>query len=364
MKQKEEQPALSRKRFPLKTAVLLLLAGLLLSIVGSITFGPVSIETGEVARILRFKFAELLSIDLPQTAQELSKSRIEIVWNIRFPRVLMAAFVGAGLAVAGVVMQAIVRNPLANPYVLGISSGASLGATMAILLGAFALFGNYGVSVGAFLGALLTSLFVFTIAFSGKSGGNTIKLLLAGMAVNAVCSAFTNFIIYTAKDAEGIRSVTFWTMGGMTSSTWEMLGIPAVTCAAGVLFFLTQFRALNTLLIGDEAALTLGVNVALIRRVYLIVSSALTGVMVAVSGTIGFVGLIVPHVVRMLVGSDHRRVTVISAITGAIFLIWCDVIARMVLGNTELPIGVVTSMIGGPFFVWLMLTKSYGFGDE
>ena len=353
-----------RRRFPLGpvTAALLVLLGL--SVVVSITFGPVHIESGEVARILSCKFASLFSYSVPGSEEVLSSSRADIIWNIRFPRVLMAVIVGAGLSVSGVAMQAVVRNPLANPYVLGISSGASLGATMAILLGAFTVFGNYGVSVGAFLGALLTSLFVFTIAFSGKSRGNTIKLLLAGMAINAICSAFTNFIIYTAKDAEGIRSVTFWTMGGLTSASWNLLGIPGVVVLVGVAFFLTQFRVLNTLLIGDESALTLGINVTAIRRVYLVVSSALTGVVVPVSGTIGFVGLIIPHVVRMVVGSDHRRVTVISAIVGSIFLVWCDVVARMILGNTELPIGIVTSMIGGPFFVWLMLTKSYGFGDE
>lgn len=357
-------PGPARKRFPLTVVTAALLALLGLSVVVSITFGPVSIQPGEVARILYAKFASLLSLEIPGAEELLSSSRTDIIWNIRLPRVLMAAVVGAGLSTSGVVMQSVVRNPLANPYVLGISSGASLGATLAILMGAFAVFGNYGVSVGAFLGALLTSLFVFTVAFSGKSRGNTIKLLLAGMAVNAICSAFTNFIIYTAKDAEGIRSVTFWTMGGLTSASWNLLGIPAVVVLIGVIIFLTQFRVLNALLIGDESALTLGINVALIRKVYLLISSALTGVVVAVSGTIGFVGLIIPHVVRMVVGSDHRRVTVISVIVGAIFLIWCDVVARMILGNTELPIGIVTSMIGGPFFVWLMLTKSYGFGDE
>ena len=350
--------------FPLKTVTLVMLLLLFLSMVLSITFGPVRIEPREVAHILFCKFADLFSIEVPGAQEVLSSSRTDIIWNIRFPRVLMGTVVGMGLAISGVIMQAVVRNPLANPYVLGISSGASLGATMAILLGAFTVFGNYGVSVGAFLGALLTSLFVFTIAFSGKSRGNTIKLLLAGMAVNAVCSAFTNFIIYTAKDAEGIRSVTFWTMGGLTSSSWNLLGIPAAVVIVVSGFFFTQFRILNTLLIGDESALTLGVNVTVIRRIYLLLSSALTGVVVAVSGTIGFVGLIIPHIVRMLVGSDHRRVTILSAVTGAIFLMWCDVAARMILGNTELPIGIVTSMIGGPFFVWLMLTKSYGFGDE
>lgn len=351
-------------RFPLILVMTVLLILLAASAVWAITFGPVPIEVGEVMNILKHKLASLLGIRLPGAEQVLSGSRMDIIWNIRFPRVLMAIFVGAGLSISGVSMQAVVRNPLANPYVLGISSGASLGATLAILLGAFSFAGNYGVSLGAFLGALLTSLFVFTIAFSGKSRGNTIKLLLAGMAVNAICSAFTNFIIYTAKDAEGIRSVTFWTMGGLTASSWKLLAIPAVVVSVGVVFYLTQFRILNTLLIGDESAVTLGIPVTAIRKLYLVISSALTGVVVAVSGTIGFVGLIIPHVVRMLVGSDHRRVVPISTVVGAIFLIWCDVAARMVMGSQELPIGVVTSMIGGPFFIWLMLTKSYGFGDE
>lgn len=350
-----------RRRFPLTLWVVVLLVLLLLSVLSSITFGPVDIAIPDVARIL---VCRIFRSEPAQYAELLQSTTADIIWNIRFPRVLMAMVVGAGLSVSGVVMQAVVRNPLADPYVLGLSSGASLGATLAILLGAFSWFGNYGVSVGAFLGSLVTALFVFTVAFSGKSKGNTIKLLLAGMAVSAICSAFTNFVIYTASDAEGIRSVTFWTMGGMTSASWNLLGIPFVVVLLGVAFFLTQFRVLNTLLIGDESALTLGIQVATIRKVYLVFSSAITGVAVALSGTIGFVGLIIPHVVRMLVGSDHRRVLVLSTIVGSIFLIWCDVAARMVLGNEELPIGIVTAMIGGPFFVWLMLTKSYGFGDE
>ena len=350
-----------RRRFPLTLWVVVLLVLLLLSVLSSITFGPVDIAIPDVARIL---VCRIFRSEPAQYAELLQSTTADIIWNIRFPRVLMAMVVGAGLSVSGVVMQAVVRNPLADPYVLGLSSGASLGATLAILLGAFSWFGNYGVSVGAFLGSLVTALFVFTVAFSGKSKGNTIKLLLAGMAVSAICSAFTNFVIYTASDAEGIRSVTFWTMGGMTSASWNLLGIPFVVVLLGVAFFLTQFRVLNTLLIGDESALTLGIQVATIRKVYLVFSSAITGVAVAVSGTIGFVGLIIPHVVRMLVGSDHRRVLVLSTIVGSIFLIWCDVAARMVLGNEELPIGIVTAMIGGPFFVWLMLTKSDGIGDE
>lgn len=351
----------TRKRFPL-IPVLILLAGLLiLSVILSITFGAVSIPAEEVAKIIWYR---MIHADNPEALEVLSSSRMEIIWNIRMPRVLMAVVVGAGLALAGVVMQAVVKNPLANPYILGISSGASLGATTGILLGLFSMFGQYGVSVGAFLGALLTSLLVFAIAFSGTGRGNTIKLLLAGMAINAMCSAFTNFIIYTASDAEGIRSVTFWSMGGLTSSSWAMLPIPAVVLVVVLAYFLTQFRTLNVMLVGEESATTMGVNIVLYRKVYLVLCACVTGVVVAVSGTIGFVGLIIPHVVRMLVGSDHKRVVPISVLCGSIFLVWCDVFARIYLHNSELPIGIVTSMIGGPFFIYLMLTKNYGFGGD
>lgn len=349
------------KRFPLISVVLILLALLILSVILSITFGAVSIPARNVAQIVWYG---VIGADSPEAAELLSSAHADIIWSIRMPRVLMSVVVGAGLALAGVVMQAVVKNPLANPYILGISSGASLGATAGILIGLFSMFGQYGVSVGAFLGALGTSLLVFSIAFSGSGRGNTIKLLLAGMAINAICSAFTNFIIYTASDAEGIRSVTFWTMGGLTSSSWTMLPIPTVVVCFATLFFLTQFRTLNVMLVGEESATTMGVNVVLYRKIYLVISACVTGVVVAVSGTIGFVGLIIPHVVRMLVGADHKRVMPLATLCGSIFLIWCDVFARIYLYNQELPIGIVTAMLGGPFFIYLMLTKNYGFGGD
>jgi iron complex transport system permease protein len=276
----------------------------------------------------------------------------------------MGAVVGMALAVSGVAMQAVVKNPLANPYILGVSSGAAFGATTAILVGAFGIFGHYAVSMGAFTGAVITSLFVFTIAFSGQGRGNTVKLLLAGMAINAICSAFTNFIIYTANDAEGIKTVTFWSMGGLTSASWTLLKVPFIVTLICVVFLLTQFRILNVLLVGEESAITLGINIVAMRKIYLIICALMTGTAVAVSGTIGFVGLIIPHIVRMCTGSDHRYVLPISALVGSIFLIWCDVFARMFLGTVEMPIGIVTGMIGGPFFIYMMLTKSYGFGGE
>ncbi|MGC4029972.1 MAG: iron ABC transporter permease [Steroidobacteraceae bacterium] len=334
---------------------------LLASLVWSMTMGPVSIDSRMIMEVVFYKIT-----GAGGTAAQtlLDHPRADIIWNIRLPRVLMAAIVGAGLALCGVVMQAVVRNPLANPYILGISSGAALGATLAIALGAFGWFGAYGLSVGAFLGAMLASVLVFAIAFIGQGGGNTVKLLLAGMAITAVFGAFTSFVIYIAPDSEGIRSITFWLMGGLTAASWRFLPIPTVCVIAGLVLFLTQLRALNALLLGDEAALTLGVNVTLLRKCYLLVVSLITGALVAVSGTIGFVGLIIPHIVRMIVGVDHRKVVLLSALLGAIFLVLCDILAKTLLARGEMPIGIITAMLGGPFFIWLLLTKSYGFGEN
>ena len=344
--------------------LLLLTAALVASLVLSMGFGAVSIPAGEVASVVWEGLCALCGSLSGHEAEMPRSSVATILLSIRMPRVLMAAIVGAGLSLSGVVMQAIVRNPLANPYILGISSGATLGAAAAILLGAFTVFGNYGTSLGAFLGALAASAFVFTVAFSGRGSSSTVKLLLSGMAVNAICSSFTSFLVYTANDAEGIRDINFWTMGSLTSTTWEMLPIPLWTVLLLGLFFLTQFRALDVMLLGQDAATTLGVNIVQLRKIYMALSACITGVMVAVVGTIGFVGLIVPHVTRMFTGAEHRRLIPASLLLGSIFLVWCDVFARIYLQNVELPIGIVTGIIGGPFFIYLMLTKQYGFGGE
>lgn len=345
------------------TLLLFLSAVLLGSAIFSIGFGAVTIPPEKVISIIWARILDLLHIR--NVSDDIWKqSAAIIIFNIRLPRILMAAVIGAGLAVSGTVMQAIVRNPLADPYILGISSGASVGAAAAILFGAFSFFGPYGISAGAFLGALAASVFVFVIAFSGKGTGSTIKLLLAGMAVSAIGSSFTSFMVYTANDAEGIRDVSFWTMGSLTSATWDMLPIPICVIFLICGFFLTQFRALDVMLLGAETATTLGVNILQLRKVYMVLTACMTGVMVATVGTIGFVGLIIPHVVRMFTGSDHQYLTPAAALGGSIFLIWCDVFARTFLTNVELPIGVVTGMIGGPFFIYLMLTKCYGFGGE
>jgi iron complex transport system permease protein len=262
-------------------------------------------------------------------------------------------------------MQATVQNPLADPYILGISSGASLGATFAILVGfgAVGMFAQYSLAFGAFIGAFGASLLVLTLA--GLGGKMTsVKLVLSGMVINALCLAFSNFIVYFANNAEGIRTVTFWTMGSLATATWSKLPLISIIVLLAILFFLIQTRILNTMLVGDEAAVTLGINLSSFRKFYLLATALITGVIVASCGMIGFVGLIIPHIVRGMVGSDHRRLLPITVLIGAIFLVWTDVLARIIVPSVELPIGIITAMIGAPLFMYMLVKKGYSFGGK
>lgn len=285
----------------------------------------------------------------------------DIVWLLRLPRLVLAALVGAGLSVCGVVMQAIVKNPLADPYILGISSGASLGATAAILLGVGAFLGPNFVGIAAFIGAMAISVAVLFISnLGGRS--SSVKLLLTGMALSAVCSAFSSFIVYFANDKDGIQTITYWLMGSLAGARWNELAVIAPIVILSVLFFWTQSRVLNLMLLGDEAAITMGTDLHVYRQAYLLVSSLIVGFAVYSAGVIGFVGLIIPHVIRMVVGPDHKRLVPVSALVGAIFLVLCDGLCRIIIPHTELPIGLLISLIGVPCFIYLMISKSYGFG--
>ena len=287
----------------------------------------------------------------------------DIVWQLRLPRIVLAAAVGAGLASSGVIMQAIVKNPLADPYILGISSGASLGATAAILLGIGAFMGENFIGLAAFAGAFAISLLVLFISnLGGRS--NSVKLLLAGMALSAVCSAFSSFIVYFANNKEGMQSIAYWMMGSFAGAKWENLMIIAPIVILAVLFLWTQSRMLNLMLLGDESALTLGTDLHIYRQIYLLVSSLIVGFVVYSAGMIGFVGLVVPHVIRMLVGTDHKKLIPVAALTGAIFLVVADGLCRIIIPRTELPIGILISIIGAPCFVYLMIKKTYGFGGN
>lgn len=287
----------------------------------------------------------------------------DIIWLLRLPRLVLAALVGMGLSVCGVIMQAVVKNPLADPYILGISSGASLGATAAILLGIGVALGENFVGIAAFIGAFAMSLGVLFISnLGGRS--NSIKLLLGGMALSAVCGAFSSFIVYFANNKEGMQSIAYWMMGSFAGAKWETLAVIGPIVLLAVLFLWTQSRMLNLMLLGDESALTLGTDLHIYRQIYLLVSSLIVGFVVYSAGMIGFVGLVVPHVIRMLVGTDHKKLIPVAALTGAIFLVVADGLCRIIIPRTELPIGILISIIGAPCFVYLMIKKTYGFGGN
>ena len=336
--------------------LLVLLMVLIGSVLLAVTIGSVPISIQEVYQIIAHKLFGIGNVEI------FSQGPVhDVVWLIRLPRLMLAIIVGISLAVCGVIMQAIVKNPLADPYVLGISSGASLGATFAIMMGVGTMFGTNYVGVCAFLGALGISVLVMLLANVGGRS-NSIKLLLAGMALSSVCSSFSSFIVYFANDKEGMQTLTYWMMGSLAGAKWERLEVIYPVILIGVLFFWGQSRTLNLMLLGDEVSITLGTDLNRYRQVYLVVAALMIGFVVYSAGMIGFVGLIIPHLVRMLFGTDHKKIIPLSALTGAIFLVWADVLCRVIIPNTELPIGILISMIGAPCFIYLMIKRSYGFG--
>ena len=353
-KKNAQQKRISNSAFAaVLVALLVILAA---SVLLAVTFGNADISVRDVYRVIGRELFHMKGLE-----DYASGPVHDVVWVIRFPRVVLALTIGIGLSVCGVVMQAVVKNPLADPYVLGISSGAALGATLAILFGIGSLFGSKFVGVMAFLGAMGTS---FAVLFISGLGGTSSagKLILSGMAVSAVCSAFSDFSIYLAHNKNATADITFWTMGSMASAKWDNVLFVLPVMLAGTLIFWSQSRNLNLMLLGDETSITLGTNLQKIRSRFMILSSLMVGLAVYASGTIGFVGLIIPHAVRMFFGTDHRRLIPLSALVGSIFLIWADVLCRSILKNSELPIGILISMIGAPCFIYLMASRSYGFG--
>lgn len=282
----------------------------------------------------------------------------QIVWQIRVPRMMLGFLAGSGLALCGCVMQAVVQNPMADPYILGVSAGATLGATGSLFLGVGIVSGFW-----AFLGAGFACFLVLTLA-SADGKTTSVKLILAGMIVNALLTAFSNFIIAVAGNSDGIMSIKFWTMGSLTRAGWKNIGLIAVIVLLAALFFMSQARTLDGLLLGEEAAVTIGIDTFRCRLVYLLMLSLLTGALISACGTIGFVGLIIPHLARALVGTAHRRLLPVAALSGGLFMLWVDALARSLLPNTELPVGIFTALIGAPFFVYVMVRKRYGFGGK
>lgn len=325
-----------------------LTVGLVVTMVLTVGIGPVAIAPDLVLAITGHHL-----FDLP-AAGDWTRSDASIVWNVRIPRVLLGVAVGAGLAVCGAVLQAMVRNMLADPYILGISSGASVGAAGAILFGMGAGIGLNALPVSAFLGALAAALLVFFIA---RAGGQitSLRLLLSGVAVGYALSAVTSFIIFASDSAEGSRSVMFWLLGSLSLARWDiLLYIVLAVIVIALLLMILWGRRLDAISLGDETALTLGVSPTRTRVILLVFVSLTTGAIVAAAGAIGFVGLVIPHIARRLVGAVHVRLIPVAALIGAIFLVWADALARTVMQPRELPIGIITAMVGAPFLLFLV----------
>ena len=322
--------------------------GLLLTMVAGVAIGAVAISPGTVAAIVGHH-----TIGVPAEATW-TTSDASIVWQVRLPRVLLGAAVGAGLAVSGVALQAMVRNVLADPYLLGVTSGASTGAAAAILFGVGAAFGANALAGSAFLGAMGASVGVFLVA---RAAGRvtSVRLLLAGVAVGYALYAATNFLIFASGSAEGARSVLFWLLGSLSLARWSSpLVVTIVVVLVTVLALLASGRRLDALAIGDETCLTLGTSPTRLRAQLLVLVSMCVGTVVAAAGGIGFVGLVIPHVARRFVGASHVRVVPVAALLGAVFLVWADVAARTLLQPRELPIGIITALVGAPFLLVLV----------
>lgn len=334
----------TRRNAVLVSALLVLLA---VTVLVTTALGPVHVAPETVGRILASKLFDVGETTWDATAEG-------IVWAGRFPRVLLAVAVGAGLAVCGMALQAMVRNLLADPYLLGINSGASTGAALSILFGVGLGFGEYALTGSAFLGALAASLLVFFVA---RAAGRvtSVRLLLAGVAVGYALSALTSFLIFMSGSAEGSRSVMFWLLGSLALASW---GIPLVVVLVVVTLTLTVLTLwgtrLDALAIGDETAHILGVSATRFRTQLLVLVSLCVGVVVAASGSIGFVGLVIPHFARRLAGAVHAWSLPVAALMGGIFLAWADLLARTALQPRELPIGIITALVGAPFLLYLI----------
>ena len=338
-----------------------LLALLVLSILLSASTGQVEIPLSDTFKIL---MERLFHVKLAGYA-EIPSAYFNVVWMIRFPRALIAAAVGIGLSLCGIVMQAAVENPLADPYILGISSGATLGATFALMVGVgtLPLIGQASVSVRAFAGALLAS---FLVLFFANIGGHATgaKLVLSGTVINSMFSAFSNIMIYFANNAQALQNITFWIMGSTASATWSKVPAILVIVALTALFFLTQSNTLNLMLMGEEAATTLGINLTFWRRIYLIIASLITGILVSGCGMIGFVGLVIPHIARAIFGANHRVLTPYTILFGGIFMVLTDLLSRSLVSGSEVPVGIITAALGAPVFLYMLLKKDYGFGGK
>lgn len=324
-----------------------LAALLLLTLPLALGLGPVKIAPGTVAQVVTHHLLGWPATVTWSTAED------TIVWLVRMPRVLLGAAVGAGLALTGVALQAMVRNVLADPYILGVTAGASTGAAATILFGIGTALGTNSLTGSAFIGAMAATACLFLLA---RVGGQmtSMRLLLAGVTIGYVLSAATSFLIFASNAEDAARAILFWLLGSLGDARWSTVGVTLVVVGLVLITFVMWGRRFDALAIGDDTARTLGISPARFRVQALAVVALCVAAVVAVSGGIGFVGLIVPHFARRCVGATHRRVYPVAALMGAIFLVWADVSARMVFAPRELPLGIVTAVVGAPMLFVLV----------
>lgn len=327
---------------------LLLVALILALILASATVGTIAVSPADAARLV----VGHLVPGMPWMADgSLTLLQDQAVWQFRLPRTLLAGVAGAGLALAGALMQVTVRNPLAEPYILGVSSGASVGAVLVIVLGSAAV-GGLTLNAAAFVGALAACVAVALLAQKGGTLSPT-RMILAGVALGTLLSAVTSYLTIST-DAQNVIGVLFFLLGSVSAASMPSLIAPSIALLVASVIAALLARSLNVLMTGDESAISLGVSTSRLRGTLLVVASLLTGTIVAVAGGIGFVGLVVPHIARILVGSDHRRMLPLTVLGGAAFLMIADLLARTVASPTEIPLGILTAFVGAPFFLWLM----------
>lgn len=342
----------NRARLPLFLVLSACLVLLILSVTLGVAIGSVSLSPAQVWGVIT---AHLRGSPHESVADS-------IVWKIRLPRVLLAAVVGAALSTTGAVVQVLVRNSLADPYLLGVSSGASVGATAVLLFGVFSGLGLWALSAGGILGASVAMALVYLLS-QRRGHVSPTQLLLCGVVLASMFASVTSFLLFKANP-EGTQAVLFWLLGSFGSANWMQLPIPSLILIVTMVFLYTHARSLNALAVGEDVAASVGIDVARLRRSLFVLTCLAAGVAVSVSGVIGFVGLVVPHIVRLIVGSDHRRVLPVAALFGASFTVIGDLLARTLVAPQEMPMGVITAFIGAPTLIVLIRRRPALYGGS
>lgn len=339
------------RRVPTGALLVSLAVLTLVSAVVSLALGSEPLEVSGVVDVLRARLSGGVGPDPTYDT---------IVWELRAPRIIMGMVVGAGLAMAGACMQTLVRNPLADPYLLGVSAGAGVGATLVIVLGVFSGLGIWALSFGALGGALAATALVFGISM-WQGGITPLRLVLTGVVMSAAFSSVSSFLVFFSADPRATQSVLFWLLGSLSGSVWDQILPSVIVVAVAMAILLALHSWLDALAAGADVASALGVPVKALRIGLFVVTSVLVGVLVAVSGGIGFVGLVVPHLARILVGALHRNVLPVAAVGGALFMLWVDVAARVIVRPQEIPLSVVTGLVGAPIFLFLLGRRHYSY---